>query len=151
MSAEESREAMWERMATERKAKEGKQEPVIENIIEPGIKLFQLWNPNISPIAFVMLMDKPYTKADIGVYGYLTFNMDIKSGRTKTVSREDIGTALTVLSERQILRSLHRLVDTGLIEPKTDAWKSRNGATSFFVPDSYKAYQARKRVKTETT
>ena len=51
MSAEESREAMWERMATERKAKEGKQEPVIENIIEPGIKLFQLWNPNISPIA----------------------------------------------------------------------------------------------------
>ena len=30
MSAEESREAMWERMATERKAKEGKQEPVIE-------------------------------------------------------------------------------------------------------------------------
>ena len=45
MAAEESREAMWARMATERKVKD---EPVIENVINAIAKPFQLWNPNLS-------------------------------------------------------------------------------------------------------
>ena len=140
MLAEESREAMWERMATERKAKEGKQEPVIQSIVEG--RDFQLWNPNVAEEAMTELRSDKYSKSDLYVYFVLSFNMDMKSGKTRNFSRANIS-EMTGYSDKQTRRVLAKLVDNGLVVPSTDDWKTPKVPVSYYLPHSHKSYQNR--------
>ena len=142
MAAEESREAMWARMATERKVKD---EPVIENVINAIAKPFQLWNPNLSGEAFMHIVDNgKYTLSEILIYVFLTFNMDMKTGKTRLFSRQDLCDVLKY-SSKQVVRSLSKLVADGLVEPSLDDWNTPKVPVSYYLPHSHASYQNRTR------